>query len=314
MTGSREMIPSQESIIKRVEEFLSYTKNTSQYPIISFYGGNFLGLDEDELIRLLEVATQFIESGRVKGLRFSTRPDTIDEARLDLIKDFSVDTIEVGAQSMDNQVLGAVNRGHTELDTINAAKLLKKRGYETGLQLMTGLPSDTPDKCLLTAKKIAELKPDFVRIYPTLVLRGSMLAKLYRDGAYTPQSLEDAVLLAKELFNVFRKQGIKVIRLGLQASEELSDPATVYAGPYHPAFGELVYSAVFFDMASRLISRVDSISRAITIKVHPGNISQVRGQKNINRDRLIKEFSLNSLGIEADDSVSRDFGIEVINC
>jgi histone acetyltransferase (RNA polymerase elongator complex component) len=207
---------------------------------------------------------------------------------------------------MDNQVLAMANRGHTALDTEKAAALLKEQNYDVGMQMMVGLPGDDETKSLSTAQKIAWLSPDFVRIYPTVVLAHSRLAVWYRNGEYTPWSLSRCVSLVKKLYLFFKSKKIPVVRMGLQASEDLAKDTTVLAGPYHPAFGHMVHSEIFMDMAVSLLEVERGSCDKIIINVHPRSISKMRGLKNKNVERLKKKFHINSLEIIPDVSLAQD--------
>jgi len=295
-----------EQLRARIKEFLKY-KGKKRHPIqIAFYGGNFLGLKADEITRLLKEATTFVEAGLADSIRFSTRPDTIDYERLDIIKPYPVSTVELGVQSMDDQVLASANRGHTALDTEKAAALLKVRKYEIGLQMMVGLPGDDDTKALATGRRIAALRPDFVRIYPTIVVADSPLARWYQEGTYTPLSLERCVVLVKNLYLLFSSKNIAVIRMGLQNSEDLEKGTTILAGPFHPAFGHLVHSQIFLDGAMAAIKSKKTRHDTITLKVHPQSISKMRGLNNQNVGILKNKFHIKTLQIVPDATLSTD--------
>jgi histone acetyltransferase (RNA polymerase elongator complex component) len=240
----------------------------------------------------------------VDGIRFSTRPDTINQRSLEIIKDYPVSTVELGVQSMDDRVLAMAGRGHSVLDTVRAVEHLKERHFSIGLQMMVGLPGDDDTGALTAAQRIADLGPDFVRIYPTLVVANSRLAGWYQSGDYTPLTLEEGVSLVKKIYLKFLKAGIDVIRMGLQASEDLEDGTTVLAGPYHPAFGQLVHSEIFLDMAVSAIESTNSLKETLTIFVNPRSISKMRGLNNSNIKRLQTRFQLKSLAIKPDVSIS----------
>jgi histone acetyltransferase (RNA polymerase elongator complex component) len=256
--------------------------------------------------RLLGIAAAQVRKGKAHGIRFSTRPDTIDAPRLSALAEFPVSTIEIGVQSMDNQVLAMAKRGHTALDTEKAADLLKEQNYDVGMQMMVGLPGDDETKSLLTAQRIAWLSPDFVRIYPTVVLAHSRLAVWYRNGDYAPWSLSRCVSVVKKLYLFFKSKKIPVIRMGLQASEDLAKDTTILAGPYHPAFGHLVHSEIFMDMAVSFLEAERGSCDKIIIKVHPRSISKMRGLKNKNVERLKKQFQIKTLEIIPDVSLAQD--------
>ena len=291
---------------KAVESFMGY-KSKHRSPIqIAFFGGNFLGIKIEEIKRLLAEATAFVKAGRVNSIRFSTRPDTIDRPRLDLIKNYPVTTVELGAQSMDDDVLRNTNRGHTSADTQRAVQRLKEFNYEIGVQLMIGLPGDDRERLLTSARQIAELGPDFIRIYPTVVVAGSPLAKLYKTGRYAPLSLKNAVKQVKELYQFFTRKNIQVIRMGLQATDNFHKGSTILAGPYHPSFGHLVYSELFLDRAISAINLAKPKGDSISLHVHPRSVPQMRGLKNENIKKLRGKFHFHSIKIIADDSLKED--------
>lgn len=280
---------SADAVSERIETFLRFKGANRGEVQVSFYGGNFLGLPHEEIRRLLAAADRYVRAGSVDGIRFSTRPDTITPDRLDLLSEFPVAVVELGVQSMDDGVLAESERGHTAADTRRAVGQLQSRGLLVGLQMMAGLPGDTPEKSLETARAMAALSPDFVRIYPTLVLKHSLLAAWHRQGRYVPLTLQAAVSQVARLHKFFVRKGIPVIRMGLQASESLDDPGTVVAGPYHPAFGHLVHSHHFLSCAARLLEKGPALRDPVVIQVHPRNISRMRGVGNKNIE-ILKEM------------------------
>lgn len=306
ITGVMPDTISTETLCLLINQFLEY-KTTQQRSVqVSFYGGNFLGLKKEYIRILLDETTKFVKNKRINSIRFSTRPDTISDKQLDIIKDYPVSTIEIGVQSMDNQVLAMAKRGHTALETEKAAALLKERNYDVGMQMMVGLPGDDETKSLFTAQRIASFSPDFVRIYPTVVLAHSRLAVWYRNGEYTPWSLSRCVALVKNLYLFFKSKKIPVIRMGLQASEDLAKDTTILAGPYHPAFGHMVHSKIFLDMATSIMGAGKGSCDKITIKVHPRSISKMRGLKNKNLEILKRKFQIKSFEIIPDLTLAED--------
>jgi len=294
------------SVTDQVERFLKFKSQRRNNVQIAFFGGNFLGIKTDEIKRLLAEATQFIKVGRVSSIRFSTRPDTVDDRRLNMIKEFPVATIELGVQSMDDRVLSATKRGHTAADTEKAIQCLKEFDYEIGLQIMVGLPGDTPERLRASVQRIVALKPDFIRIYPTLVLAGSPLAAWYKKGDYVPLSLEDAVTQVTAFYRVFKNENIRVIRMGLQATEDLEKEASILAGPYHPAFGHLVHSQIFLDKAISALKSVNPRGNGVVLHVHPQSVPKMRGLKNDNIKKLRATLDLQSLEIVSDNSLKED--------
>ncbi len=305
ITGVSSKI-SAAQVRNTVESFLKYKSARHGIVQIAFYGGNFLGIETDVIMRMLAEAAALVKAGRVNSIRFSTRPDTIDGPRLDLIKNFPVSTVELGVQSMDDRVLVNTRRGHTSADTQKAVGRLKEYNYEIGVQLMVGLPGDDPGRLLASARRVAELKPDFIRIYPTVVVAGSPLAKLYTAGRYTPLSLKDAVVQVKELHRFFSRKNIPVIRMGLQATSDLQNGSTILAGPYHPAFGHLVYSEIFLDRAMSAIRSATPKGAAVALHVHPRSVSKMRGLKNENIKRLREKFHFQSIKIVTDERLKED--------
>jgi histone acetyltransferase (RNA polymerase elongator complex component) len=264
---------------------------------IAFYGGSFTGMEKEAQVQLLSAVQPLIRKGLIDSVRVSTRPDYIDSQTLDLLMGYGVMTVELGVQSMVEDVLRGSRRGHTADDVLKAVELLHGHGLEVGAQIMVGLPGDDAQGNAFTVDRVIQLKPHFVRIYPTLVLKGTPLEKWYRSGRYTPLSVREAVDLCKRAFLKFHRAGIPVIRLGLQSSPELETKDCVVAGPYHPAFGHLVESSLFYDMASCLMgkSRRSQILRA---RVSPSDLSNIHGQKNENLYQLKERFGLRDIQIE----------------
>jgi len=306
ITGAKQRLISPAELRIQIRDYLEYKKKNRHPVQVAFFGGNFLGIKYEEIKSLLAAAAEFVRDGQVDGIRFSTRPDTINERSLDSIKDYPVSTVELGVQSMDDHVLDLAGRGHSASDAVRAVELLKERHFSIGLQLMVGLPGDDETGALTTAQKIIDLGPDFVRIYPTLVVANSRLAGWYKSGEYTPLSLEKGVSLVKKIYLKFKKEDIDVIRMGLQASEDLEVGTTVLAGPYHPAFGHLVHCEIFLDMAITAIGLAKFRKETLTIFVNPRSISKMRGLNNSNIKRLQSRFQLISLAVKPDVSIPED--------
>jgi len=306
ITGTKHEAVEPDEIRIQIREFLKFKKENRKPVQIAFFGGNFLGLKLEDIQSWLKLAGEFVDQGLVDGIRFSTRPDTIDAARLDTLENYPISTVELGVQSMDDQVLALAGRGHRASDTIRAVKALKERQLSVGLQMMVGLPGDSQAKSLATARKIANLYPDCVRIYPTAVVANSRLAQWFKKGDYLPLSLEEAVGLVKKVYLLFKQKGIEVIRMGLQATADLADGSTVLAGPHHPAFGHLVYSEIFYDIAVAEIESVGLIKDRLTILVNPRSISKMRGLNNSNIKKLKKLLKFNSIEVMPDSYLAED--------
>lgn len=277
ITGNQKQ-PTCDDVISAVETALR--KKGYEYEI-AFFGGSFTAIDREYMLSLLKTAYAYVADGRVKGIRISTRPDCIDDEILDILKAYGVTSIELGAQSMDDEVLKANLRGHTAQDVENASRLIKSYGFELGLQMMTGLYLDTDEKAVETAKRIMALQPSTVRIYPTVVLKGTMLARLYEDEVFKPQTVDDAANLCTRLVPMFEDAGIKVIRLGLHASDDIKKNAV--AGAYHESFGEIVKSRY---MLNRILKYKPG---DYEIMVNPRSVSQLKGQQKRNIYFLMEE-------------------------
>ncbi len=306
ITGRSVRHPTARDVRREIEKFLDFGSRRDGPVQIAFYGGNFLGQDADRIVALLRVAAEFVAAGRAEGIRFSTRPDTVDPQSLDRIAPFPVTVIELGVQSMNNEVLRLNRRGHDAESVQCAATALRRRGYRLGLQMMVGLAGEDPEATLASGRALAALAPDFVRIYPTLVLRGSMLARWYRQGSYRPLPLEEAVGMVKGLYLLFHRRGIRVVRMGLQSSPSLDAGGDLLAGPYHPAFGHLVHSRIFGDALLRgLAAARRNTTGAVEVRVHPASTARLRGMRNDNVRRAEKRYGPDTLRIMADASVDR---------
>ena len=262
---------------------------------LAFYGGSFTAIPASRQEELLEAAREAMERGEIDAIRLSTRPDAVDGLTLERLKQYGVETVELGAQSMDDEVLRLSGRGHTAADVERAAEAVRKAGFRLILQMMTGLPGDTPEKDLETARRIIALQPDGVRIYPTVIVRDTALYDLWLAGVYREHTVEDAVSACAQLLPLFDAAGIPILRLGLNPTDELSSGAAA-AGAYHPALGELVRSRVWRNRAERLLAEGWS-GKNVTLFVHPSRVSQMTGQRRCNLEWLQERYSLSSLHV-----------------
>lgn len=235
-----------------IEESLKTIQNDTNIEI-AFFGGSFTAIDSNIQKELLSVAYEYKKSGLVNDIRMSTRPDCIDSASLELIKSLGTTIIELGVQSMDNEVLVDSLRGHSSEIVRQSSELIKDFGIKLGLQMMVGLPSDTEEKCIQTAFDFVDMKPDFVRIYPTIVIKETGLENAYLDGRYEPFDIDKCIDIVKKLLVIFERNKIKVIRVGLQSTDDIQVGRDIVAGPYHPAFKELVASRMVQDYLVSLI-------------------------------------------------------------
>lgn len=299
ITGSiRETTP--EDVTRIIKEYLSTIPEEGSSIEAAFFGGSFTGIPIEEQSALMERVRPYLDSGRISGIRLSTRPDYINDEILQNLKRHGVTTIELGVQSMSDEVLRASNRGHTAEQVVKAAELIHSYGFSLGLQMMTGLPGDTDELSVYTANRIAELKPDCVRIYPTLTIRDTCLEVMYRNGRYRPQTLEEAVELCKRLLLIFENNGINVIRIGLQPTDEINSDASVVAGPFHSAFRELVESSIYYDIISKKIKG----TAVADIYVNPREISKAVGCHRENIKRLQRELGV-TVAVKGDKNLAK---------
>ena len=251
-----------------------YSKENSE---IAFFGGSFTAIEREQMIKYLETAKPYLESF-FGGIRISTRPDAIDEEILGILKHYGVTAIELGSQSMSDKVLSANERGHTASDTEKASVLIKSHGFSLGLQMMTGLYKSDYETDIYTAERLIELKPDTVRIYPTVVLEGTKLCELFRKGEYNPPSLEDSVSLCAKLLRRFHENDIRVIRTGLHSGSGVEEGFV--AGVYHPAFRELCEGRIYRDIIEEKLSSLPE--GTYTVAVAKGEVSKAVGHKKEN--------------------------------
>ncbi|CCL10630.1 coproporphyrinogen III oxidase [Clostridioides difficile] len=258
---------------------------------IAFFGGSFTAIDIDIQKSLLSVAKEYVEKGLVKDIRMSTRPDCIDEDILSMLKEYKTSIIELGVQSLDEKVLLDSIRGHQSEIVYKSSKMIKNSGIKLGLQMMIGLPADTEEKCIFTAKKFVELKPDCVRVYPTLVVKDTGLEKLMEQNKYNPFTLEESVNIVKKVLVLFYVNNINVIRVGLQATDDIQIGKAVLAGPYHPAFRELVEADMIKDYLEFVILQNKNIKQ-ILVKSNKKNISKIIGNKKTNVKYMEEKFGV----------------------
>ena len=279
-----------EDVKNTIEYYLNNFKDDNKYIEVAFFGGSFTGIDVDKQKELLSVAYEYIKNKKIDSIRISTRPDYINKEILKMLKSYGVKTIELGVQSTNDYILNKSKRGHTFEDVKKASKLIRKNGFILGHQMMVGLPESTRQDEINTAKDLIKLKPKIVRIYPVLVIKGTQLEKNYESGEYTPLTVEQAVETAKDLLVLFNKKKINVIRIGLQNTNEITDPnskkSQVVAGPYHPAFRQLVESRLWYDNIANEIKKVNSNVTHIQIDVNPSDINNAVGHKRINIEKI----------------------------
>ena len=307
ISGQKKQV-SQEEVKKTIEYYLENIKDDDCIKEIAFYGGSFTGIEVEKQEELLSLAYEYIENGQVDSIRISTRPDYIDKETLKRLKKYKVKTIELGVQSANDYVLGRANRGHTFKDVVKASKLIRKNRFKLGHQMMVGLPESNRTDEINTAKALIKLKPKMVRIYPVLVVKGTRLEKEYNEGIYEPLTVVQAVETCKQLVKMFTSKKIDVIRVGLQNTDEITDPrdgkSEVVAGPYHPAFGQLVESGLWYDAIVEKIKKLNVKVQEVEVTVNPIDVSNVVGHRRENIRKLKKTYDVDLI-VKQDENIKQ---------
>nr|WP_051585960.1 radical SAM protein [Caldanaerobius polysaccharolyticus] len=271
--------------------------------MVAFYGGSFTAIPVEVQNSLMDAVKPYMQRGKVTGIKLSTRPDCIDRHILDNLKSHGVKEIELGVQSMDDEVLSLAERGHTSDDVRKAASLIKPYGFKLGLQMMVGLPGDTKAKDMYTAVELIRMKPDYVRIYPTLVIRGTSLEEMYKKGLYVALNLKEAVDICSDLLLMFSLYDVPIVRVGLQPTEEINEKGDVVAGPFHPAFRQVVEAKIAWDMMSYAYRCLGG--NHLTLVVNPRDLSNVVGVKKSNVLKFCSEYGV-TVEVKGEQQVERD--------
>ena len=307
ISGKQKMITTKD-IKKTIEFFLNNIKEKDAYKEVAFFGGSFTGIEYDTQEKFLRTVYRYIKEKKINSIRVSTRPDYIDKKILKLLKKYKVKTIELGVQSANDYILRKIGRGHTFEDVKKASKMIRWNGFKLGHQIMVGLPDSTKIDDINTAKQLIKLKPKIVRIYPVLVIKGTQLEKDYLNGDYEPITLVQAVETCKELVAIFNKSKIEVIRIGLQTTEEISNPgqdgSEVVAGPYHPAFRQLVESGLWYDSIVSKIKQLNVKVKEVQVTVNPIDVNNVIGHKKENAIKLKDMYDVD-LVVEQDEEIKQ---------
>lgn len=278
-------------------------------PQLAFYGGSFTAIPAEEQEALLGAAKPYLDAGLLSGIRLSTRPDAIDDGTLSRLSRYGVDTVELGAQSMIDEVLWSTGRGHRAADTERASALIKSGGFRLVLQMMTGLPGSSHELDMETARRIAALRPDGVRIYPTVIIKDTALYDMWKSGEYAEHTVEQAVTTCAEIAPLFEEKGIAVIRLGLNPTDELSGGSAV-GGAYHPALGELVKSRIMLKKAIALLEGVSGVG--VVLGAERKELSQVVGQHRCNISAICDKFGFKWVKVVPADISSGEIVIREI--
>lgn len=304
--SSHQNIPDEKEIIKTIEDHLQTFKDVEKIVEAGFFGGSFTGIPIDEQRKYLKIIEPYIVLGKVQGIRLSTRPDYINDEILNMLGDHHVTTIELGAQSFDDDVLKQTRRGHTATQIEQAAKMIFDKGFKLGLQMMIGLPGDTLEKSMFTANKIIKAGAHCTRIYPAVVIKDTLMHRWYNQGKYKPLSLEQAVDWTKQILPLFESAGVNIIRVGLHPSEGLVSGYELIDGPFHPSFKELVISAIWTDLLALLLS--NEAGGNIEIHVPANELNYAIGYKSVNKIMLLQKY--NSVRFVPDASIpNRKFKI-----
>lgn len=307
ISGQKKQITAKD-VKKTIEEYLKSFKEEDSYKEVAFFGGSFTGIEIEKQEELLQAAYEYIKAKKIDSIRISTRPDYIDKKILKLLKKYKVKTIELGVQSTNNYILNRAERGHSFEDVKKASKLIRRYRFNLGHQMMVGLPESTKQDELQTAKDLIKLKPKIVRIYPVLVVKNTKLAKEYNNGEYEPLSVVQAVERCKELVYLFNRKNIKVIRIGLQNTSEISDPNTenseVIAGPFHPAFRQLVESSIWYDSIVDKIKAYNVKVKEVEVIVNTEDVNNVIGHKKENLNKLLDTYDV-ELKVTGNDHIKQ---------
>lgn len=281
-----------------IEESLS-TVSGEDFVEIAFFGGSFTGIDRGLMTDLLSLAQNYVDKGSVTSIRLSTRPDYISDEILDILSLYSVGTIELGLQSMDDGVLRACKRGHTSEQAVRACRMIKERGFSLIGQMMIGLPCSTVETEVATAEIICQMGADGARIYPTVVFYETELCSMMQNGEYSPLTNEDAVLRTAKALKVFADNGVPCIRVGLQSGENLSDDTHVAGGANHSAIGEMAMSALYFDkICEQLDAKItDNAPEILTVFCPRGEISKIVGQKRKNIEKIREKYGIKKVKV-----------------
>ncbi len=343
---ARNKAVSTDEVRETVERYLSTLADLDPSEIeIAFYGGSFTAIPIDAQTAYLEVANEYIDQGRVSSLHISTRPDCIDEEILSNLKRYNVSTIELGVQSFSDEVLRLSKRGHDSDTARKAARLVKERGFKLGIQLMIGLPGDSLESCICSARETVALSPELARLYPTLVIDGTELYDMYEDGSYEALSKEEALLRTKEMYKILHKAGINIMRVGLKSTDIIggSDLSAINGGTYHPAFRQLVEGEIAYEMLKEqldaLMEKTDGMSHAhapnidgtglaktpnpdatsrtntpkpklkVDLFSNPQSFSNMIGNCGINKERLGSEYPHFDIKYRTDNNLARDIYI-----
>jgi len=288
---------------KTIDAYLETIRRENSIIEVSFFGGTFTAISIAKQKELLAVAKEYKDKGLINLIHLSTRPDYIDDSILNNLRDYTVDVIELGIQSMDEEVLLRSGRGHTARQAEDASRLIKKYGFTLGHQIMLGLPGDNFEKDIKTTEAVISLKPDICRIYPALTIKDTEMERLYKNGEYSPYTLREAVEISKTIYSMLVSEGINVIRVGLQPTEEINEGGDIVAGPFHPAFRELVEGSLLSDMIAEALLGMDSSD--VTIRINGKDMSKLYANRKEFFAEMKDKAGIKKVKVEAESSLSR---------
>ena len=302
ITGSVAKVDG-DFVKNTIEKYLNTIPDKGGTIEVSFFGGTFTAIAIEKQKELLSVAKEYKKTNKIQYIRLSTRPDYINEYILNNLKAYDVDIIELGVQSLDSEVLIKSQRGHSEEDVINASELIKSYGFTLGHQIMIGLPGDSFLKDMETTEKLIKLKPEIVRIYPALVIKDTPMETMYLNKTFIPFTLEETIKISKAVYGRFITSGIKVIRAGLQPTEQINEGKDLIAGPFHPAFRELVEGSIINDMFSLAIPL--AYEGEVTIRVNSKDVSKLYCNRKLFFNDMKNNLNAFSINVIQDNSLER---------
>lgn len=302
ITGNTEKVDAKFAR-DTIDQYLKTMNRKNSVIEVSFFGGTFTAISLGKQKELLSIAKEYKDRGDIDFIHLSTRPDYIDDEILTNLKNYSVDIIELGIQSLDKEVLLKSGRGHSEEDVVRASKLIKQYGFILGHQIMLGLPGDSLEKDIETAKRSIAMRPDIYRIYPALVIKNTPMESMFNSGIYKPYDLDEAVNIAKIVYSMVVANNIKVIRVGLQPTEEINEGGELVAGPFHPAFRELVEGSLYNDMILEKVSK--DFNDKIIIVINDKDLSKLYANKKKFFNDMKKQLKTTNVDVVQDKSIQR---------
>lgn len=300
---------TREDVVRAIETYLSTLKDMNLETLeIAFFGGSFTGIPIEKQSEYLSVAKEYKDAGKVDKIHLSTRPDYINEEILDNLKAYGVDVIELGVQSFDEEVLRLSNRGHSVAAVYEASELIKSYGFTLGIQLMIGLPGDTLEKAIYSAKETVKIAPSIARLYPTVVIEETELFDMASDGRYTPLSLNESVSRTKAMYKILDEAGINIIRVGLKSSDIISDDGDITKGTFHPAMRQLVEGEIARELIEPMLDEALSckdVAGAVAITIYANSkwLSNVVGNGGINRKHWEAMYPSVMFSFKVDDTL-----------